>query len=295
MRFIARYLSQIFCFLIYMLDVYFAYLAGGWEFAVISLFGIIAVMEILFGLALVFLKAHSLKKSRASDAALLEQCMNEIMVQSGKKRKIKLYISDDNSLNVYTVGYSIVVSRGLLSSRDTTMIKALLSHNVSHVLYSNCIFSTLLQINLLSVVIFFAASFFEASFIFAGMIFIVLCCVSSFWNGYVFGGNVKKILCRISSFLVKLLFSISRIICCLLTMPQEFEGDAFAVSLGYSYALKDFLEYTGNISHKQNFAEFILGITHPSNERRIVRIEKIEQKYAYSRSNGNSSTQNLFT
>ena len=287
MRFIARNLSRLFFLVIYVFDICLAYLTGGWQLAFIAIFGIILILEIEFGIALLMLRAHYLKKSRPSDSALLKQCMNEVMAMYGKKHKIKLYISDENSMNVHTVGYSIVVDRGLLATSDTTMIKALLAHNISHVLYSNCAFSALLQLNLFGVVLFIGISLFGASIIFAGMIFIACWCAWSFWGGCFFGKHIKNILCKISSFLVKALFFISKIVCLLFTMLQEFEADNFAVSLGYGNSLRDYLEYTANNTMRCP-AECILGIYHPSNERRIVKIERAKNNY-YSQA---GSTQN---
>ncbi len=289
--FVSRYMSRVLFAVVYVLDILISYYAYGPETALLVSLGIFFGISLQSLLALAFLRAHSLKNSESDKAALLEQCMEEVISQYGKNRKVKLYISDDNSPNAYTVGYSIVVSRGLLDTRNTSMIKALLSHSYSHILNCDSIFAALVQLNSIFVTLFVGISFLSLSMgvVIFGFIIITAIC-SGFW-GIFFGRHLKDGMQFLRRNTFKAVCFILNFISVMLTRMQESEADRFCVRLGLSNGLKDYLEQFQNVPVGNPKAEFLLGVHHDSVLRRIVKIEKAENFYGQ---NQNTSYQNIF-
>ncbi|GEM_PF-2714074 len=263
--------SRVLFLILYSADIYFAYINFGLETACLVASTIFFLVSLQFLIALLILNAHSLKNSRGTEAELLEECMEEVMTQCGNKRKIKLYISDDKyAENAYTVGYSIVVSRGLLIGNDKTRIKALLAHNVCHVLSCDSLVAALIRLHIFVAVFLIGIPLMWITLTLTIVIFVALYALAD-KESLPFSKGLSNFISFSSKKIFKGVCFVLNKISLFFTKSQEFYADKITNQLGLSNALKDYLE---DDIPSNSIADFILGV-HPSREKRIVKLEKI--------------------
>ena len=189
---LGRYMSRVLFIFFYTLDIVrIYYLTGDILYTAIGAAVILGVLAIQMGVSLLTLRVHSVKNSSRGDANYLLSCMDEVINRSvavGRKRKkIHLWIADNESLNCYTVGRSIVVNRSMLRLGDRRMLEACLSHEYSHVLNYDSFFTAILELNIFVGLCGLGLSLFGVAVAIVLIVALVFGLIFSSWIGFTIG------------------------------------------------------------------------------------------------------------
>lgn len=301
--FAARYFSRVFLILLYALDIIVIFrLSGNPMYSLIGAILIPCIIGIQLALNLLTLNAHSIKNVTRDDAIYLKNCMDEVMKRSiaiGRKRiNIRLYIADNDSLNAYTVGRNIVVNRSLLRLGDRSILEGILAHELSHAYNYDSFFKALLELNIFAVICLLTLVFFGTAIITVLIIVIIFGVVFSSCVGFTIGTFVGKLMKHFFRLFICVFNFVSRLFAAFLYRRQEFEADRFAVLLEYGRSMINFFtleEHTEHSAIQTSWIENLLN-DHPSNYRRIVQIERFEEKINIQESKSSyiQSFDNLF-
>lgn len=276
-----QYLSRVLFLTLYALDVYFAYLLTENEnITAITALGLLLVLFIGSKVNLITLKAVPLRKCRSSDSERLIRCFDEVShhgEQIGiRRRNVKLYIADNDSVNAFTIGGCIVVNRGLIYLNDTGALKAVIAHEYGHLINKDYWFSSLLRFNISAILFLFllgaAGSFFT--------IVIVFAILMEFLGASLFPVLlISKLLKGMFNIIFRIYHFILNAFAAILFRIQELEADKLSIRLGYTNSMKALLEYVSRQSDNTHmtWTEIILN-DHPSVYKRLARIEKIERQ-----------------
>lgn len=281
--FLARIMSRLFFVILYSLDIVFIHhLTNSILYTSISAVVILIALIIQMGISLLFLKAHSIKNATLSDANYLQSCMDEVMNRSvsiGRRRKkIRLWIADNESINCYTVGQSIVVNKSMLRLGDSSMIEACLSRELSKVYNYDWFFSALLKLNVLAGMCLLVLTLFGTSVVIILIAVIIFSIIFSAWAGFAIGTMIGKLLKFLSKLIISAFYYTSKVFSVLLCRRQELEADRFAVLLGYSNAIVNLFYLKEQLERHAVQTTWIEDLLNncPSNYRRIAQIEKIQ-------------------
>ncbi len=255
-----------------------------------SIFGsigaIVGVGIILFGawigeyIALIKDNAIALKNSREYERMKLMYSI-EMLTENIKEKsaininKLKVHIIPTDQMNAYAYGFqNIGITRGILNACDELTINAVLSHEISHILCLDAVFSRIIFMNItLLIVSLIVLSFMTTSFIW--ILFFILCLIG------ICGGVLSVFFFSSFSKLVKGYFNlIQRIILFfyqtimgLVSRKCEYRADSYAVTLGYALELNYFLSrFVEEQDGRQRTLSDILYATHPATYKRIQRI-----------------------
>lgn len=283
----SRYMSKVLFMLLYLMDIFFLYyLTGDICYTTAGGLGIFVILAIQTGISLMTLKAHSLKHSPMATAQYLQSCMDEVMRRSvavrRKQKKIRLWIADNESLNCFAVGQNIVVNKSMLRLGDRSMLEGCLSHELSHVYNMDSAFTTLLELNLFIGLCTLCLVLFGAG---AGIVLVISILFSVFfssWAGFTAGSISGKLLKFCFGLITRAFYYISKLFSAFLYRRQEFEADRYAALLGYSQAMINLFQLEERTEHhavQTSWIEDLLN-DHPSNYRRIIQFEKIEEEIA---------------
>ncbi len=207
--------------------------------------------------------------------AAKEQLVADVKVESGADiNGLKVYlIPGDNDMNATAYGFNCVsVTRGTFENTDPITLKAVMAHEISHILnldpeFNRAVFcSVTLIIAALNVV-----SFTTMAIVF--LLFLFLNCFRSFLGGMAFRGTTS---------LVRGLFDLSqraivmvyRSLLSLASRHAEYRCDMYACSLGYGLQLSHFLSMTETASQRTLTLSEAIYRSHPPTAKRIARLER---------------------
>lgn len=255
-----------------------------------SVFGstvaMIGLGVILFGawigeyIALIKDNAIALKNSREYERMKLMYCI-EMLTENIKEKsaininKIKLHIIPTDQMNAYAYGFhNIGITRGILNACDELTINAVLSHEISHILCLDAVFSRIIFMNItLLIVSLIVLSFMTTSFIW--ILFFILCLIGicgGVLSVFFFSG-FSKLVKGYFNLIQRIILFFYQTIMGLVSRNCEYRADSYAVKLGYglelNYFLSRFVEEQGG---RQRTLSDILYATHPATYKRIQRI-----------------------
>lgn len=246
--FLARWMSRTLFLIFYLLDIAgFYYLTGNLQYTAAWVAAIWIILAIRTGFTLITLKAHSVKNATYSDAAYLQNCMEEVLSRStaiGRQRiKIRLYIADNESLNCYAVGRrSIVVNRSMLRLGDRSILESDLGHQLSHIYNMDPLFLSILEFNLFIGIFSFGLALFVASTAVILITALIFGMFFSSWIGYTIGTTAGKAIKKCFSLILRGFYYVHKTISALLCRCQNFEADNYSVWLGYANGLLTLLQ-----------------------------------------------------
>ncbi|MBQ9111577.1 MAG: M48 family metalloprotease [Oscillospiraceae bacterium] len=285
--FFARGMSRVAFVLLYILDIVGIYsVTGDVAYTAIGATGILMILAIQMSVSLLTLKAHSIKGSPYADANYLQSCMETVINRSEtvgrKRRKIRLWISDNESLNCYTVGRNIIVNRSVLRLGDRTILEALLAHEYSHVLNYDSYFAALLEMNLFIGLCIVGLSLFGAAVVIVLMMALLFGLIFSSWVGFTAGAIFGKILKGGCGLVSRAFYYISKAFSAFLYRRQEYEADRYTALLGYSRAMVNLFRLEERMEQHAVQVSWIEELLddHPSNYRRTVQFERMEEEIA---------------
>lgn len=224
--------------------------------------------------------AMHISKCRSADAVRLQSAYDEIEVHAkacGYKlnRMPKLYISDENTRNAYNCGNAIVVNRPILNGQELT---AVLSHEVNHWRCGHSYLSMLLGINIFTFGI--VLSLITGLWLIISIIFIIAIIGLISKNSSWFSLILAKLLLPIQKGFCNLIVTILLAIEMAISRKAEYNSDEFAAYCGYGDELILFLSTDKSLRKPLTFTERLLS-THPSDERRIAKIEHLQDRIQY--------------
>lgn len=282
-----KYLSRALLALLYSADIMgIYYLTGDVTYTLVGAICIPLILMAQVGVSLLILKAHSLSNSPRSDANYLRSCMDEVMnrsVMAGRKRrKIRLFVADNESLNCYTVGQSIVVNKSMLRLGDRTMLEASLAHQLSKVYNLDSEFSSLLKLNIFAGMCILGLSLFGAAVAVVLLLALIFGLIFSSWVGFTVGTIFGKVMKWCFDLMMRVYYYISKAFSSFLCRCQEFEADRFVSQLNYSRAMVNLFQLEERMEHhaiQKSWIEDLLDDS-PSHYRRTVQLERMEEAIA---------------
>lgn len=208
-----------------------------------------------------------------------EQLKEEVGSTIKYYTKCKLYLIPDDSINAYAFGGRIIgITRGALNCLDESTMRAVLAHEISHVICLDSVINRLLFAHVLVVMSALILTHFAVMAVVC-LVVLVLCLLGMRFNLFTFflTKGVFSILQRAKSLIQHMALSILQMILSLVSRRCEYRADLFSCKLGYGYQLVYFLERFTNINHKRTLAE-VLYESHPSSKKRIERIESYNNR-----------------
>ena len=204
-------------------------------------------------------------------AQLAEDVLRESSVDiSGLKIFL---IPGDEGMQASAYGFNCVsVSRGTLANADPVTLKAVLAHEVSHILNSDAEFSravfcsVTMLVAALSVVL-------AVTVLVLFFVFLLLCFFRSFLGYLAFRGTMN-LFKGFFSLIQKVVVVIYRSLLGIANRAAEYRSDRYACELGYGLQLSHFLECAGNDPDRQMTITEMLYQSHPPTPSRLARIEQ---------------------
>lgn len=224
--------------------------------------------------------AMHISKCGSADAVRLQSAYDEVETRAkacGYKfnRKPKLYVSDEDTRNAYNCGDAIVVNRPVLYGQELATV---LSHEVNHWRCGHSYLSMLLGLNIFAFGI--ALSLFTGLWLLFSIIFIVAIIGLISKNSSWFGLILAKLLIPLQKGFCNLIVTILLAIEMAISRKAEYNSDEFAAYCGYGDELILFLSTDKSLRKPLTFTERLLS-THPSDERRIAKIEHLQDRIQY--------------
>lgn len=273
--------SRVAFMILYAADVILAYmLMNDYTAAVVVAVVIPVIIFIWQKVTLFRTGAMHISKCRNADAVRLQSTYNEVEMRAQKcgyklNRKPKLYISDEDTCNAYNCGNAVVVNRPVLYGQE---LAAVLSHEVNHFRCGHSYLSMLLGLNIFAFGI--ALSIFTGLWLILSIIFIVaiigLISKNSSWFSLILAKLMIPLQKGVCNLIVTMLLAIEMAI----SRKAEYNSDEFAAYCGYGSELILFLSTDKSLRKPLTFTERLLS-THPSDERRIAKLEHLQDKIQY--------------
>ena len=194
--------------------------------------------------------------------------MERLLSEMGMERKLNIYCNRDARTNAVTFGFhTIGLTGGILQTASDEELKGVISHEVGHISHYDFVYQVLLfSMQLLGYLI--PALFFGL----AGNLIIAVVPAVRF---AVVG--MARLWWSLYKLLHHTIYGISRIADVNINKYAEYRCDTYAVRYGCGEGLLSFLrrlEVAETGGERPSFTEYIMS-THPSTEKRIVRLEKL--------------------
>lgn len=281
---IARSLSRVLFATLYIIDVVgLYYISGDVSLAASGAAAIWVILFIQMGISLLSLRVHSLANCKRGDAGYLKDCMDEVLSRSeyvGRKRKkIRLWIADNESLNAYNIANNIIVNRSLLQLGDMNMLEGLLAHELSHSYCCDWWFAALLSLNIFIGICYAGAAFFGVAIVIFLIVALLVGLLFSSWLGVIAGGYAFKFIKSCFKLFTRGFYYVTKLLSAFLSRRQENEADRYACLLGYGSALLNFFRLAERVerhSVEKSWIEDLLS-EHPTNYVRANRIERMQE------------------
>lgn len=284
---LARSMSRVLFAIFYILDIAGVYyFTGDIFYTAISTAAILGILAIQMGICLLMLKVHSIKNSPRDDANYLQSCMDEVMRRSvavgHKRKKIQLWIADNEALRCYSVGNNIIVNKSMLRLGDRTMLEAGLAHQLSRIYNWDSIFSSFLKLNILAGMCVLGLSMFSSAVSTILIVTIIFGIIFSSWIGFTAGTVTGKIIKWCFNLVMRAFYYISKAFSAFLCRRQVFEADRYTALLGYSRAMVSLFQLEERMERHTNQTSWIEELLDdsPSHYRRIVQFERMEEEIA---------------
>ena len=283
----ARGMSRVLLTVLYALDIVgIYYITGDILYTVIGAAIILCVLAIQMGVCLLTLRAHSIKNSPRGDANYLQSCMDEVMRRSvavGRRRKkIHLWIADNEALRCYSVGNNIIVNKSMLRLGDRTMLEAGLANQLSRVYNWDSIFSLLLKLNIFAGMCLLGLSLFGSAVAIILIVALIFGMIFSSWIGFTVGTIIGKAIKWCFGLVMRAFYYTTKVFSSFLCRRQAFEADRYTALLGYSRAMVGMFRLEERMERhavQTSWIEDLLDDS-PSHYRRIVQFERMEEEIA---------------
>lgn len=189
---------------------------------------------------------------------------------------MKLCVVPSSQMNAFSYGFSnIGVTRGTLEACDESTLKAVLGHEISHMLYMDTVFHRIVLADItLTVVGLGIASFLVSSFLW--IVFILLGFVGicrGYASTFLFSRGIKAVK-GIFSIVQRFVVFAYQVLLAAVSRGCEYRADQYSVTLGYGPQLSYFLNrfIMEQEEHRKTLNE-ILYDSHPATVKRIQRIK----------------------
>lgn len=266
-------------FLILMLDFIGLYSTFRNPGIAIVVTGII-VLYVLFGGYLAILKERavgssnlpSYERNRLEKAGA--QIISDVKSATGiTLAGIKLYLVPGNDeMNATAYGANCIsVTGATLKNTDPVTLRAVLAHEVCHILnfdaeFNRAVFSSVTMIVISLSIMSFAAM---------AIIFVLFLVLSWFksWLGFMAFRGTTRVVGSIFEAIKKGIVLVYRSLLGLVSRSAEYRSDKYACTLGYGVQLAHFLELAEPDSQRQLSITDAIYQSHPPTPKRIARIE----------------------
>ena len=183
--------------------------------------------------------------------------------EMGMERKLNIYCNRDARTNAVTFGFhTIGLTGGILQTASDEELKGVISHEVGHISHYDFVYQVLLFSMQLPALFFGLAGNLIIAVV-PAVRFAVVGMARLWWSLY--------------KLLHHTIYGISRIADVNINKYAEYRCDTYAVRYGCGEGLLSFLrrlEVAETGGERPSFTEYIMS-THPSTEKRIVRLEKL--------------------
>ena len=189
--------------------------------------------------------------------------MERLLSEMGMERKLNIYCNRDARTNAVTFGFhTIGLTGGILQTASDEELKGVISHEVGHISHYDFVYQVLLfSMQLLGYRCLYGLYLIIA--VVPAVRFAVVGMARLWWSLY--------------KLLHHTIYGISRIADVNINKYAEYRCDTYAVRYGCGEGLLSFLrrlEVAETGGERPSFTEYIMS-THPSTEKRIVRLEKL--------------------
>lgn len=264
--------------ILYGINIFFGYcLVQHYIGAIVVAAAIPLILVIWQKISLYKTGAVPIEQCRRTDAYILNNAYEAVMLRASNcgfnLKKAKLYISDQDTYNAYNCGNAIIVNKPVLY--DSSVLEGVVAHEVNHHRCADSWFSMLLGLNISvsSIILSLSAGLYVVAIIAVFMLIFSIFFRNSGWLGLV----LAKILMPIQKAVVNIMVTTTVAVEMAISRGTEYKADEFASTIGYGSELKLFLSRDSSLRKPLTFTERLLS-THPSDDKRIAKIERYEQK-----------------
>lgn len=273
------HISNIILVLIYVLDMGVGFAVAGSPGAIIVAVGMplaIWIQQKIYIFASGAVELDSLPEAeRFLLANTFETVLEAAECVGYNMKNPRIFLSSEDTMNAFNCGNCIVVNKPLLISGS---LEGIIAHEVKHFhfhdSYTSCLISNTITLFFIGLMIILGAGV----FLIVLFTFLVIALVFGSTAGAIVGGVVGKLLNFIKEIFLKVNLFLARSIEMALSRFTEYKADEFAVITGFGSQLKHFLEMNRSNDNTLSVTEQLLS-THPSDGKRIARIERMEVVY----------------
>ena len=201
--------------------------------------------------------------------------LERLLSEMGMERKLNIYCNRDARTNAVTFGFhTIGLTGGILQTASDEELKGVISHEVGHILHYDFVYQVLL-FSMLSLGYRCLYGLFLIPALFFGLAGnLVIAVVPAVRFAVVW---MARLWWSLYKLLHHTIYGISRIAEVNINKYAEYRCDTYAVRYGCGEGLLSFLrrlEVAETGGERLSVTEYIMS-SHPSNEKRIVRLEKL--------------------
>lgn len=201
--------------------------------------------------------------------------LERLLSEMGMERKLNIYCNRDARTNAVTFGFhTIGLTGGILQTASDEELKGVISHEVGHILHYDFVYQVLL-FSMQSLGYRCQYGLFLIPALFFGLAGNLVIAVVPAVRFAVVG--MARLWWSLYKLLHHTIYGISRIAEVNINKYAEYRCDTYAVRYGCGEGLLSFLrrlEVAETGGERPSFTEYIMS-THPSTEKRIVRLEKL--------------------
>ena len=231
------------------------------------------------------LQAGCKKIKRQDYLARLTPLFNEVY-QKAKLRNphlpdnIRFYMSNDSEPNAFATGRrTVCITEGLLQLPDEE-IKAILGHEFGHLAHKDTDAILVVEVgNLIVTAIFVIFRFIVNAFTF--LMHITIALVSNSLAEIIISALSRILIDFLLTLIMTVWTKLGVLICLSSSRKNEYEADAYSVSLGYGYQLCAALDKLNGFSRGAKSSLWAtLNSTHPDTQDRIARMQQLGVNYS---------------
>lgn len=214
----------------------------------------------------------------------LEACYRRVMAKAGEKLppfcgEVEIYSLPGQQVNGVAFGRSIGITEGALQLDDNT-VEAIIAHELGHIAHGDAVLNMVLTANIFSL-----AGLLVIWQLALGTVFwlivlaVALCCGVRFgYVSWLLTDRLSGLLQRVCEGFRSVCVALVQILARAVGRKGELEADAFAVELGYGFALCRFLERFADQPQPGRDLFDVLYSTHPDSALRADHIRRRMQQ-----------------
>lgn len=212
----------------------------------------------------------------------LEACYRRVMAKAGEKLppfcgEVEIYSLPGQQVNGAAFGRSIGITEGALQLDDHT-VEAIIAHELGHIAHGDAVLNMVLTANIFSLVTLLFVWQLALGAVFWLIVLAVALCGRFGYVSWMLTDRLSGLLQRVCEVFRSVCVALVQILARAVGRRGELEADAFAVKMGYGFALCRFLERFADQPQPGRDLFDVLYSTHPDSALRADHIRRRMQQ-----------------